>query len=253
MASVGNVLITIDLQTGVIIGAGNTVTEAENGLFNTNGPIVRSQRPLIDEIFCKLLTAIYSGKPAIDLKTSDPTTIVRDDTFPLPCTGPHVASTPTAASSGDVRASGTAQPETGRTTLEPTRPKDLAEEPLPPEEPRFWEISLTYDATLTVPDNDRLVLVELTLDKPIPNDSGSMVLFSPAKDGSLPSSPADPSDKFSFASYVGTDNDQPAETTCLRFKIKKDAAAGFIQKIKDKPNARVFLAHFQPRPSGRDR
>jgi hypothetical protein len=91
MASVRNVLIAVDLQTGVMVGAGNTVSEAETGVFNTSGPIVLSQRPLIDEIFCKILKAVYGGQKTIDLKTTGKK-IVRDDSFPLPCIDQHVAS-----------------------------------------------------------------------------------------------------------------------------------------------------------------
>lgn len=91
MPSVSNLLIMVDLQSGVIIGAGNTAADAETGAFNTNGPISRSQRPLIDEIFCKVLAAIYGGKRTIDLKTENGTTIVRDDSFPLPSIDQHVA------------------------------------------------------------------------------------------------------------------------------------------------------------------
>jgi hypothetical protein len=123
--------------------------------------------------------------------------------------------------------------------------------PLPPEP--FYAVILTYNATIPVLDNDSVLLVELKLDKPIPNDSGSMVLFSPSSDGSAPAGAADPTDKFSFVSYVGAANDQPAETSFLRFKIKTVAAAGFIQKIKDKPNAHLFLAHNQPNPPAKDR
>jgi len=85
MPSVKNLLISIDLQTGVVIYAGNTDTEAADGLFNTDGPISAAQRGLIDEIFTKLLSAIHDGKPTINLKVKNGTsTIVRDDSFQLP-------------------------------------------------------------------------------------------------------------------------------------------------------------------------
>jgi hypothetical protein len=122
--------------------------------------------------------------------------------------------------------------------------------PLPAD--RFYSVILTHNATLKVLDNDAVLLVELKLDRLIPNDSGSMVLFSPSKDGNKPVESPDPNDRFSFVAYVGTANDQPAETGFLRFKIKNEAVAGFIQRIRDKPNAHVFLAHSQRRPSARE-
>jgi hypothetical protein len=100
MPSASNVVIRIDLQSGVTIGAGNSPADAENGALSTNGPITRPQRPLIDEVFCKLLTAIYGGKKTIDLKTINGTAIVRDDSFPVPCIDHHVASAIKAAPAG---------------------------------------------------------------------------------------------------------------------------------------------------------
>jgi hypothetical protein len=112
--------------------------------------------------------------------------------------------------------------------------------------PPFYLVSLTFDATLPLADNDKVVLVELALDKPIPNDSGSMVVFDSVSNASAPTGAPEATDRFSFVPYVGPANEQPAQTSCLRFKIKKEAASAFIQQIKEKPNARVFLIHNQP-------
>jgi hypothetical protein len=99
MASFRCLTIRVDLESGMTVGAGNNVADADNGVFNTNGPIILSQRSLIDEIFCKLLTAIYSEQATIDLKTNPkkPSSIVRDVNFPLPCIQHHVASAMDAA------------------------------------------------------------------------------------------------------------------------------------------------------------
>ncbi len=99
MVSVKNLMIIVDLETGVMIGAGKTASEAASGTFSTKGPITLSQRPLIDEVFCKLLTAISGGQGTIELKTSDsdPGLLIRDVSFPLPCIQHQVATVSSAA------------------------------------------------------------------------------------------------------------------------------------------------------------
>jgi hypothetical protein len=116
---------------------------------------------------------------------------------------------------------------------------------LPPDP--FYPVFLTYNATLAVPDDPSSVLVELKLDKTIPNDSGSLDLVAPNSTDS-----PKPTDKFPFIPYVGAANEQLANTSYLRFKIRRNAANGFIQRIKDNPTAHVFLDHNQPKPPDTD-
>ena len=79
-----------------------------------------------------------------------------------------------------------------------------------------------------------------------------MVLFKLGRDRAPTTGAPDPTDRYSFVPYVDAANNPPAETRLLRFKIKKEAINGFIQQIKDKPNAHLFLAHNQPVSRARD-
>jgi hypothetical protein len=107
----------------------------------------------------------------------------------------------------------------------------------------YYTVALNYEAKLPSPLGADNVFIVLKTDRPIPNDSGSLVLIDPQSAGGAPKA----TDKFPFLPYVGPAGEQPSSTSYVTLSIVASEADKVIQRVKDSPTGHIYLDHNQPK------